>query len=145
MDISKPIFISHASEDRELANELCCYMEANGLHCWLAPRDIPAGANFGEAITEGIERSGLLILILSRAANRSDLVLNEIAIALDHKLRILPFRIDDTPIVRRLQPFLKTIRILDAAGGTPSDHFETLHKACIGIPGLYFLMTAGQR
>ncbi|MDR0948902.1 MAG: toll/interleukin-1 receptor domain-containing protein, partial [Lachnospiraceae bacterium] len=43
------VFISHSSVDKSIANAICHTLEANGMRCWIAPRDIPAGTNYGAA------------------------------------------------------------------------------------------------
>ncbi|MBV8722991.1 MAG: toll/interleukin-1 receptor domain-containing protein, partial [Candidatus Eremiobacteraeota bacterium] len=34
------VFISHSSKDREIADAICRHLEAMGVSCWIAPRDI---------------------------------------------------------------------------------------------------------
>jgi len=48
------IFISYASQDREIAYSLCEYLEKNGLLCWIAPRNISPSQKYSEAIIRGI-------------------------------------------------------------------------------------------
>ena len=42
------IFISHSSEDSELAKKLCGMLEAEGHKCFIAPRDIRSGYEYAE-------------------------------------------------------------------------------------------------
>ena len=44
------IFVSYSSKDSKIANRICAALEAKGLPCWIASRDINPGENFGEAI-----------------------------------------------------------------------------------------------
>lgn len=37
------VFISYASPDIAVADKLCKLLEAAGLPCWVAPRDVRAG------------------------------------------------------------------------------------------------------
>ena len=39
------IFISYSSKQKSIADGVCHYLEENGFKCWMAPRDIPVGAN----------------------------------------------------------------------------------------------------
>src|SRR5689334_11154205 len=91
------IFISHSSIDRKLGYALCDYLEARGLTCWIAPRDInkKAGASYGESIIEGICSSRMMVVIFNRNAAESTFVQNEIERAFHYKLIIMPFKIDD--------------------------------------------------
>ena len=55
------VFISYKSNDPALgnndatvANELCQQLEAAGISCWIAPRNIQPGVRYGRAIMEAI-------------------------------------------------------------------------------------------
>jgi hypothetical protein len=41
--VSAPIFISYSSKDRDIAETICQALEARGLDCWIAGRDVHAG------------------------------------------------------------------------------------------------------
>ena len=57
------VFISHSSEDKSIADAICQRLEADGIKCWIAPRDIKPGSNWTEGIMEGIEACRTLILV----------------------------------------------------------------------------------
>ncbi len=40
MRMNKQVFISHSSKDHQFAMRLVEFLEANGIYCWIAPRDI---------------------------------------------------------------------------------------------------------
>src|SRR5260221_3065962 len=42
--ISRTVFLSYASHDTEIANTVCQFLEARGVRCWIAPRDVAPGA-----------------------------------------------------------------------------------------------------
>ena len=65
------IFISHSSKDKTIADAMCATFEANGMRCWVAPRDVPPGAAWGAAIVEAIQNSRVMVLIFSDNANTS--------------------------------------------------------------------------
>ena len=48
------VFISYSSKDKPTADAACAVLEAKGIRCWIAPRDITPGADWGEAIVDGI-------------------------------------------------------------------------------------------
>jgi len=89
------VFISHSSEDRLVANAVCTIFESQGIRCWIAPRDVPAGERWAKAIVVAISNSKVMVLIVSNNANNSDPVINEITVAAEKKITILPFRIDE--------------------------------------------------
>src|SRR5215470_7055247 len=65
------VFISYSGEDKLAADAACATLEAAGIRCWIAPRDILPGAEWGEAIVDAIDRSEVLLLIFSTNANES--------------------------------------------------------------------------
>lgn len=118
------IFISYASAQQEAAERICAFLEAGGKKCWIAPRDIPAGSNYGEEIIKGIEGSDALVLVFDAAANESQHVLREVERAVSKKLPIVVYRLDDTVPSKAMEYFLLSIQWLDA--GTDSE--QSLEK-----------------
>jgi TIR domain len=76
--MSKDVFISYSSGDKVIADDICDSLERCGVACWVAPRDIPPGAAFDEAILDAIEETSAFVLILSAGANVSPFVKNEV-------------------------------------------------------------------
>jgi hypothetical protein len=89
------VFISFATEDRAVAHGICVALEAEGIACWIASRDIPPGAEYKEAIVTAIEHSGLLLLVFSAYSNGSRFVEAEVDRAFTNGLPILPFRLQE--------------------------------------------------
>ena len=79
-------FISYASPDRERANEIARTLEARGLRCWIAPRDVRVGHDYGAEIIHGIERARCLVLVLSDPANESPFVRREVVTAVNRQI-----------------------------------------------------------
>lgn len=40
------VFISYSSKDKPVADATVAVLEANGIRCWIAPRDIRPGADW---------------------------------------------------------------------------------------------------
>ncbi len=110
------VFISYASTQQETVERICAFLEAGGKRCWLAPRDIPAGSNYGEEIIKGIEGSDAFVLVFDAAANESQHVLREVERAVSKKLPIIVYRLDDTVPSKAMEYFLLSIQWLDAKG-----------------------------
>ena len=53
--------ISYSSRDREIADMICSHLESRNVRCWMAPRDIPPGADYAEAIVAGIQKQTLVV------------------------------------------------------------------------------------
>ncbi len=108
------VFISYASAKQETAERICAFLEAGGKKCWIAPRDIPAGSNYGEEIVKGIENSDAFVLVFDKAANESQHVLREVERAVSKRLPIVVYRLDDTVPSKAMEYFLLSIQWLDA-------------------------------
>jgi hypothetical protein len=95
--VAHDIFISHAAEDRGIADAACAALEERGLACWLAPRDLLPGQEAADAVAGAVARAKLLILILSAASGAAPQVRREVERAAGHGVPILVFRIADVP------------------------------------------------
>ena len=69
--MSHDAFITYSTHDKAVADATCAALEAAGIRCWIAPRDITPGAEWGEAIIDGINHCRVMILIFSASANDS--------------------------------------------------------------------------
>src|SRR5688572_7918813 len=65
------VFISYSSKDKQVADAACAALEARRTRCWIAPRDILPGAEWGSAIVDAIGQSRVMVLVYSANANRS--------------------------------------------------------------------------
>ena len=70
------VFISYSSKDKHVADAACASLESANIRCWIAPRDILAGADWAESIIEAINGSRLMVLIFSSNANASRQIKN---------------------------------------------------------------------
>jgi hypothetical protein len=108
------VFISYSSKDKPIADAICATMENNGVRCWIAPRDIRPGADWGESIIHAIAASRVFVLVLSHAANASPQIKREVERAVSHGLPIIPYRIEDVMPAESLEYFVSTTHWLDA-------------------------------
>ena len=113
--LAELVFISHASADKETADTVCQLLEAHGMRCWIAPRDVPPGARFAEAIVEAIERSVAMVLIFSEHANSSEHVMREVERAVSHRKDIFPLRMAHATPSSELAYFISRYHWLDAS------------------------------
>jgi eukaryotic-like serine/threonine-protein kinase len=102
----KDVFISHATEDQATAAEVCALLEARGIQCWIAPRDVAPGKVWDEAILDAIESTSAFLLILSKSANESHFVKNEVNRAFSQKKPIITFRTEEVTPGRSLELYL---------------------------------------
>jgi TolB-like protein/Tfp pilus assembly protein PilF len=111
------VFVSYASQDAAVAQRVCAALEAAGLPCWIAPRDVRAGESYAAAIVQAINSCWMLILVLSKGAIESSHVLREVERASSKKRPVLSIRMDTTPLPPDLEYFLSANQWLDASGG----------------------------
>lgn len=111
------IFISYASVQRELAMQICSFLEAQGKRCWIAPRDVPPGTNYGEEIIKGLDECDGVLLVYDKAANESQHVLREVERAVSKSLPIVVYRVEDVMPTKAMEYFLYSIQWLDAKEG----------------------------
>ena len=112
-------FLSYASADCAIADSVCAHLEAAGLHCWIAPRDVPAGAQYADAIVRAINAADALVLILSVQSVNSGHGGKEIERASSKAKPVIALRLDDTPLTPALEYFLSESQWIDARPGMP--------------------------
>jgi hypothetical protein len=86
-------FVSYASEDQAIAQDVAAALKANGVAVWIAPDSILPGQVYNEAIVAGIRASEALCVLISPHANASKHVAREVGLADDQGKRIVPIRI----------------------------------------------------
>src|SRR4051794_24974245 len=90
--MSHDVFISHSSLDREVVDVIVAALEAAGIVCWIAPRDMIAAAPYTESIVRAIRECRALILVLTPNVAGSPHVLREVHQAAEGRIPILEFR-----------------------------------------------------
>ncbi len=120
------LFISYSSKDKPTADAMCARLEAHGIRCWIAPRDVFPSLPYGEAIIQAIHASRLMVLIFSDHSNRSQQVMREVERAVSQGIPILPFRIEDVPLTPSMEYFISAPHWLDAMNGPLEEHLERL-------------------
>lgn len=108
------VFISYASENIDIAEKICEFLEKDGKTCWIAPRDISAGKEYGEEIVKGIDNSDAFVLLFSTFSNHSQHVLREVERAVCKNIPIISYKIDSSALTKSLEYFLNTTQWLDA-------------------------------
>jgi hypothetical protein len=112
--MTRPVFISHSSLDKATADQVCTFLEDQNIACWIAPRNMPPGAKFGEAIIDALENASALLLLFSESVNTSEHVMNEVERAVHQKMPIFPLKLDHAEPSRELAYFISRRHWLDA-------------------------------
>ncbi len=120
------VFISYSHTDKTVADAVCAKLEEAKIRCWIAPRDILPGKRWGSSIIDAINKSRVVILILTAKSNTSDQVLNEIERAVGKGIPILPIRTEDVTPAEDLELFIMNRHWLDAITPPFEQHLDRL-------------------
>ena len=123
------VFVSYATEDMRTVTSLVHFLEADGVRCWYAPRDVLPGANYGAQIADAIRSTHILILVLSSHSNRSTPVSNEVERAVHNGVVVIPIRIEDVIPSPNLELHIAGAHWLDALSETLESHQAALVRA----------------
>jgi hypothetical protein len=92
--INADVFVSYPHQNKAAADAACAMLEAAGVRCWIAPRDVEPGAEWAEAIVDAIDNCRVLILIFSSHANHSRQIRREVQRAFDKDVPVIPLRVE---------------------------------------------------
>jgi basic membrane protein A len=120
------VFISHSSKDKIIADAVCAGLEARGIRCWIAPRDVLPGMEWTGAIVDAIANCKVFLLIFTDNSNQSTQALKEVDFAVNHEKTIIPFRLVDIKPTGSMEYYLGAIHWLDALTPPIEKHIEEL-------------------
>lgn len=123
------VFISHSQRNKTVADALCAGLEAGGIRCWIAPRDVLPGRSFAGEITRAINQSKVMVLVFSADSNNSEQILREVQLAANARLHIIQFRIEEVVPNDDLQYYLSTPHWLDAVTPPLEGHLARLRAS----------------
>jgi TolB-like protein/thioredoxin-like negative regulator of GroEL len=125
------VFVSYASPDAAVAAALVEALERRGIACWIAPRDVKAGALYADAIVRAISGAKALVLVLSESAIGSSHVGKEIERASSKKRPIIALRIDNAPLTPALEYFLSESQWIEAQSDNKDPAYARLIDAIL--------------
>lgn len=126
-------FISYSRHDRDWALELRDGLQSRGLRIWLDEDQIAPGSKFAKAISDGINGSKSIVVLISPESMNSGWVEDEfhqalnLANSVDRTLKLIPVVLRGAEI----PGFLQTRQHVDFQDETTFD--EKLDKLCWGI------------
>ena len=122
------VFISYSTKNKNVADAVVADFEQNGIKCWYAPRDILPGEEWVTAITNALEGSKALVLIFTEESNNSRQVMNEIAVAFNAGLTIVPFKLTNDQMSSELEYYLTRVHWLDAVSKPLKKNIQALRE-----------------
>lgn len=129
------VFISYSHKDKASADAICAGIEANGYRCWIAPRDVPLGSDWGESIVDAIGETSVFVMVFTANANASPQVRREVQLAFEREKVVIPFRLDETKPAKSLEYYVTSIHWLDAFTEPLSQHIDLLVQRLNGVIG----------
>jgi len=122
------VFVSYSAKDKLVAEAIVARLETGSIRCWIAPRDVIPGADWGESIIDAIESSRIMVLVFSQSANESSQIKREVERATDKGVYIIPFRVDNIKPTKSLEYFISNSQWMDAFPPPLERHFDTLAR-----------------
>ena len=111
------VFVSHASPDAAVAQRIVAALERDGIRCWIAPRNVSAGAQYADVIVRAISEAPFFLVLLSAHAIASAHVGREVERAGSKGRRFLALRLDSAALTPALEYFLSESQWVDLAAG----------------------------
>lgn len=87
------IFICFSSKDEATARKVVQFLEARGLKCWIALRDVLAGQNYQESIVEALENARGIVFLFSESSSQSAEIRKELSLGGRFKIPVFPLRL----------------------------------------------------
>lgn len=84
------VFLCHSSKDAAQAEALVEALEAVGVGCWLAPRDVESGTPYPRQLVRAIADCGVFLILVTTHAVDSEHVLRELEQAAKRRRPLLP-------------------------------------------------------
>ena len=112
------IFISHSHNDEMFARKVASFLEDQGLDVWEASNEIFPGDNWAAKISQGLQESNAMVVLLTPDALKSIWVQRDVEYALgaqEYSERLIPVLVDpDKTIAKDDIPWiLKRLNIID--------------------------------
>ena len=126
------IFLSYASEDRDIAERIRLALAGAGHRVFFDRTSLPAGGDFIQRIQAALARSEAMVFLVSPdSVEKSSFALNELQLA-EHrwehpKNRVVPVMVRPTPITD-IPAYLKAVSILEPVGDTAAHLLYSLSK-----------------
>lgn len=132
------VFISYHSSKRSVVEHIAGYFQRRGITTWWAPRDIPPGSKWDEAISVAIRDASALVLLFCAGADSSVHVKREVLLADRAKIPIYWVRLEQVE-PDKLGYFLSPtqwVDWLDRRDGTLEGLVADLLNPAVGGRGL---------
>lgn len=111
--MAKHVFISYPSRLRDVATQICRALESKNLKCWIAPRDVPKGSVWQDAIVGAVEGASAMVLLISADTTASQEIFKEVVLASSSRIPVMPVRVEDVKLTGRWAYELGALQWMD--------------------------------
>jgi hypothetical protein len=129
------VFISHSVKDQKISESIYAYLESNEIKCFMDARDLLPGKPYTVQLADAIKGSRAVVLVFSSSSDVSEAVQNEVGLARNNKIPIIPFRTENI-FPHGLALFITTSQWLDAFPLPIDKYLPDLVKAIKAIIGI---------
>jgi hypothetical protein len=127
--ITFDVFVSHSSKDKTVADATCAALEAAGIRCWIAPRDVTPGHSYGEDLIDALDACRVMVLVFSSSSNASPQIAREVERCVSRGVTIVPLRIENVVPTKAMAYFVGSVHWLDAMAPPLEQHLRRLVSA----------------
>lgn len=99
------VFVSHSTKDDAFADRLANELAASGIQTFIDHQNIQPGADWPSEIENAMNRSSVVLYVLSDASLNSQEVVREYTYAVNHQKTIIPLRIEAVGLPLRLTTY----------------------------------------
>jgi hypothetical protein len=126
------IFLSYASEQRQVAEEIKLALASSGHHIFFDRDSLPVGDEYHLRIRKAVEESeGFVFLISPQSVAQGCYTLTELKYAREKwpepRGKVLPVMIEKTEY-RQIPPYLKAVSVLEPEGNAPAEIAAEIQK-----------------
>lgn len=121
------VFISYASKDSIFADLTKMKLKEAGIRVWLDHGELRGGDEWRDSIDRGINRSDMMLVILTPSSCESPYVTYEWGFALGKGKKVIPILLEDSQIHPRLE-VLQYLDFRDPRSGPWDELFEEIKK-----------------
>lgn len=108
-------FVCYCSKNNGIIEQIVDVLKKSGISYWKAPEMIPAGSNYVEEISEVLRNCSVFLFIVSKESQSSVWAEKEMYTAVNARKKIIPVRIDDTPLSEMYAFYMNNIQMIDVS------------------------------
>jgi hypothetical protein len=120
------VYVSHAFEDKSIADAIYGKLESAHLKCWKATWGTAALEDWREPGRKAIASSRVVVVVLSENANAAPHLEREIALATSLRRILVPFRLAETTPRPEIRFYLSKVPWVNAPNPPGQEHLEAL-------------------